>query len=418
MKFTISNLPEMNIFREKENYIARDILKVGYNVFNLEKELKKKKQLEDKYKLSLTLPTFVTRDNKRIGEIISKLFKSILNVNVNVAITTANYKFKSARNKTTNIENKDTICLFSGGVDSFFGIFEANNKYKNMIGVSIAHSDQSGMINIVKKIIFSILEPRDINVRLVYAPGITATGYSQFRGFLYILCAGAYSDIVKAKRILVTECGTTMYQPKFSPFDSVTSTTHPLILGSSKEIIEIIRNTNIEIITPFEDMTKAEIISFSPENKYLPQTHSCISARYRTNCGVCYGCVLRKLGAIVSNVKDCVYDVDVISDNEANIDNLLSLLRFSYFFLFHRDKLGDYSLDKILKYKKEDLFERQSLEVLSALYVLKQNKVKFSKAIESAYQVYVEPVDKKILEKRIKDIRNKTKKPDFNKKVK
>lgn len=417
MSFKISNLPEMKIFREKENYLARDILKVGYEVFNFEKDLKNPQNTNYELKISLTLPTFINLNNEKINKILNNLFKEILNKEVNIKVISSHYKFKSTKHKSIFQKSK-TICLFSGGVDSFFGIFEAKRLFKDLTGVSIAHSDQSGMINIAKSLINGVLKENNIKTQMIYAPNITTTGYSQFRGFLYILCAGAFSEIIKANKILVTECGTTMYQPKFSPYDSVTSTTHPLILSSVKEIITELRGEKVDIITPFEDMTKSEIIAFSNYNKYLPITHSCISVRFRNNCGLCYGCVLRKLGAILVGVKDSDYKYDILADDSVDMDNLLSLVRFSYYFLYHRNKLSEYSMDKIIKYKKQDLFERQSLDVLATLYLLKKSRFKFSKTIEQVYDTYVKNIPPTILEKRIKQVRDKTKKPNFKKKVK
>lgn len=416
MTFKISILPEMEVFRQKENYLARDILKLGFETFNFEKEIKKSKEYKFELNISLTLPTFIKIDENKINNILNSLYKEILNINVNVKITSIEYKFKSTKKKS-NFKNNNIICLFSGGVDSFFGIFEANKIYKNLIGVSVAHSDQSGMINIVKKIIEGILKDNNISSNLIYAPSITTSGYSQFRGFLYILSAGAFSEINKANKILITECGTTMYQPKFSPYDSVTSTTHPLILSSAKEILKELRNEKIELITPFEDMTKAEIIACSNHTQYLPITHSCISARFRNNCGLCYGCVLRRLGSLLVGVKDSDYAYDILADEEVDKDNLLSLVRFSYFFIFERDKLPNYSIDKIIKYNKEELFNRQSLDVLATLYLLKKESFKFSETVNKIYNIYIKDISPKILEKRIEIVRKKTKKPNFKKKV-
>jgi len=93
-------------------------------------------------------------------------------------------------------------------------------------------------------------------------------GYSQLRGFLYILFAGAYANLCKADKILVTECGPTMYQPLFSPYDSITYTTHPYVLKAAKDVLDLLLDSKPKIIIPFEDLTKAEVISNSGITDY------------------------------------------------------------------------------------------------------------------------------------------------------
>lgn len=408
----------MRIFRRENSSKSRDILKIAFSLFEAEKSLKDGFAL-DTIRINLSLTDFdITQDKSLISD-IELIFKEILNSKVKLDLyVSSNKEYRKSRTQP-ELNKSNTLCLCSGGVDSFFGILDSKEVYPNLQAVFIAHNDQTGMINIFNSINKSLLKKYGIKTRTIHVPSIRPKknkhGYSQLRGLLYILSCGALLETFNGVRIVITECGSTMYQPLFGIYDSITHTTHPLILKTSNEILSKICKRKIQFIIPYENMTKAEIIAHAKNPEHLPSTHSCITSRFRDHCGVCYGCVLRRLGAILVGVKDADYRHDIFWDNEVDDDNLISLLRFSYYFLFDRQKLPSYSLEKIKKYSKWDLFERQSLDVLSALYVLKKDSYPLSKRIQKAYQVYIEPVEKEILEKRIKIVRQGTMKPDFNK---
>ncbi|MFP4400397.1 MAG: 7-cyano-7-deazaguanine synthase [Candidatus Woesearchaeota archaeon] len=414
----LSNKPLMSLFREENNASARDILKIAFSLFEAEKTIKDGDAL-DTIDINLSLMSYSFTEDEKLIQKIESVFLDILKHNIDLNVYVAsNKEYRKSRKKKT-YKKTDTLCLFSGGVDSFFGIFESKKMYKNLQGTFVAHSDQTGTINIFNKINETILKKHKILVKTINVPSIRPKknkhGYSQLRGLLYILSCGALLNIYGGKNIIITECGTTMYQPLFGLYDSITHTTHPLVLRTANDILSKICNKKIDFILPYEDMTKAEIIASSEYNYYLPKTHSCISSRFRDHCGVCYGCVLRRLGSILVGVEDANYRHDVFSDEEVDDDNLISLLRFSYYYIEDKNRLPEYSLTKTKAYNKWDLFERQSLDVLSALYILKKSNHKFSKRMEKAYNVYVEPISKKKLEKRIDIVRRKIKKPNFKK---
>jgi hypothetical protein len=115
-----------------------------------------------------------------------------------------------------------TICLFSGGTDSYSGILLAREVFSDLKGVFCAHADQSRIIHIVTTLQKRVLNKRRVEIIKVPVPRIEARGYAQLRGFLYLLAATAVAQELDSQRIVVTECGPTMYQPRFSPLDSIT----------------------------------------------------------------------------------------------------------------------------------------------------------------------------------------------------
>jgi hypothetical protein len=182
------------------------------------------------------------------------------------------------------------------------------------------------------------------------------------------MSAGAWMKLLGASRLIITEVGPTMYQPKFAPFDMVTLTTHPYVVAAARDAIELLLERRIEIVTPFADMTKAEVIALAPAEYGIRMTHSCISQRFGSHDGTCYGCIVRRLGALAAGVKDVSYRHDPIVDPSASRGNLLALLRFSLDYLSRRDTMQEYEVGDIIRFGKQELFRRFALDNLAALH--------------------------------------------------
>jgi 7-cyano-7-deazaguanine synthase in queuosine biosynthesis len=256
--------------RYKQFYLERDILRIAFSLFEAEKSLKKNGSISN-IPILLSKQTFSRIDVVKLKQILEELFLLIMLEDVSVEIKDT-FDTRRRVRKRVDFPKKEAIVLFSAGVDSYSGIKLAEAIYKNLLGLFVAHNDQPRIINIVEKMKPNI----GTEIHTLYAPGMGSMGYSQLRGFLYILCGGAYANLCKASKILVTECGPTMYQPLFSPYDSITYTTHPYVLKAAKDVLDLLLDFKPKIIIPFEDLTKAEVISNSGITDYS-KTHSCIS---------------------------------------------------------------------------------------------------------------------------------------------
>jgi 7-cyano-7-deazaguanine synthase in queuosine biosynthesis len=307
--------------------------------------------------------------------------------------------------------NYENICLFSGGIDSLSGIIESKKQLKNVCGIFIAHSDQAGTIKVVNNLMRSFLSPNGIDIKKIYAPPMKMMGYSQMRGFLYILSSSIYANIFQSKNIVVSECGPTMYQPKFGPFDSITLTSNPILIEKTKNIIETLLNREIKIILPFEDMTKAEVLMLMPK-ELMKDTFSCISQRFRIHDGVCYGCIIRRLAGIITGHNDAIYKYDVFGNGTSHVENLLSLLRFSYDMLFDISDTLPFA-EYIEEYNKLDLFKRFAIDNLLALNILIESRYNFNKYVKNFLKNNEFP-NNNFFEKRRKDILSNKLKPNFN----
>lgn len=411
----IPNQDSMKFLRYKKFNLERDILTIAQTIFNVEREIREGKKI-DKVEITIDRETFRWIDYKKLQSELEDLFIQVLFKKIRIEIKYADL-MKYRKHKKFVFDDIKNLCLFSGGADSFSGIFNTKNQLKDVVGVFVAHSDQTGVINITNKLIKNVLKPRGIKCETIYAPRMGSGDYSQLRGFLYFLSASIYSNLLNSSNLIITECGSTMYQPRFAPYDSVTMTTHPIILEKVKKIIEIMLNKKVNIIIPFENSTKSEVISNSTFKEYLKNTHSCITERFRRHDGTCYGCVIRKIGFICAGVEDVIYAKDPFLDKSANNDNLLSLMRFSYDILTDYENMPFFSKENAFLFDKFDLFKRFSLDTFSALYLINKMKGKLGDKIKSLYDQAISDIGEEALIKRIEEIRINKNKPDFEKKV-
>jgi 7-cyano-7-deazaguanine synthase in queuosine biosynthesis len=308
-------------------------------------------------------------------------------------------------------------CLFSGGTDSYSGVLLTQDALGELEGVFCAHSDQAKIIHIVAELQQRVLRRKGIDVIKVRVPSIGARGYAQVRGFLYLLTATAVAQKLGSDNIVVTECGPTMYQPRFSPLDSITMTTHPFVMRTAAQIARLFLRRELKVITPFEDLTKAEVIAVCPDKEGLKYTHSCITQRFGTHDGTCYGCVIRHLATIAAGVKDVKYNKNPISDSEAHAGNLYSLLTFCYEVLTSFNEMAEYETGTINTYGKYDLFRRFALDNFAAIQRLLTDNKRVVRPIREMYESLTQKLGTRIFEDRLTQLAYPTVVPNFQKQV-
>jgi len=403
----------MNFLADKYRWLERDLLNLGTVIFNTEKYVKLGKNVK-----AVSIPLSPeTMNSVALDQLKYELEDLILNVlveNVEVKFTTDNRAYRWKQNRY-DPPVRDAVCLFSGGVDSYSGILNASKHYSTIAGVSVIHGDQSWGSNIIDNLTKKIQSHYNIPFYKLYAPKMMSRGYSQLRGFLYALYGGIYLNMTKASTLLITEVGPTMYQPRFSPHDSITMTTHPFVLNKVKRIFDLLFRREVKIVIPYENMTKAEVVAASPFPEGFPHTHSCISLRFGKSDGTCFGCTVRRLGFLVAGREDTIYTHDPIGNKTGNVDNLITLMRFSYDFLTDYKHMLASSVENIENYKKKDLFKRHAIDTFSGLYVYKNEIGDLNPNLDTIYNAAIKKLTVEKIEKRIKKVRNTTFKPNFNK---
>ena len=392
-----------------------DIFNIASTFFELEKIVLLGEKIN-----SVTIPITETTYNK------INLEKAILILeNLSVFTLEKNVEFKfepfpfyqSTLGKLP--EEYDAICLFSGGADSFAGILEATKIYNRVLGLYIHHKSSNRLLGTVKKIKKQLREEEHINIESIQVNSQVKEGYSQTRGLLYLICGGIYAKMYNSSTLVLSECGVTIYQPSFGELDKTTFTSHPVIQQASKDLLKLFLQIDIELLTPFENNTKSEMFALSEKKELLKITHSCISSRYGKNDGVCYGCLIRRIGFIVANVEDCKYMNDIFSlkkketlngypntETSNRINDFLELMKFSLDILVDYDNMEYSKRKKIDTFGKYDLFRRFSLDTFAALYIIIEEKnTNVNARIKKKYFDSMHYIDKKLIINRISEVR-------------
>ena len=387
-------------------------ISVGNSVFQLEQVIRKSRTR--KLVIPLYRPSGAAYDLTKLRLLLHDLIVFTLVEDVEIDFDELHRAEQQSLWRPTTTEN---VCLFSGGVDSYAGLLLSRNALGSVEGAFCAHADQARIIHIVAALERKFIRPSGTTVTKISVPSIGASGYAQLRGFLYLLSAGALAHKLDAKNIIVTEVGPTMYQPQFSPLDSITMTTHPFVVKTARDVLALMLGRKIMVTTPFEDLTKAEVVAICPAKRGLRYTHSCISQRFGTHDGTCYGCVIRRLATTAAGVADVKYNSDPIADPNANSGNLYSLLSFCSDILVRYREMEEFQTGPIEAYGKRSLFKRFALDNFSAILRLIRENKRVVKPVREMYDTVVKRIDELVLEVRLSALESAPFEPNFSKEV-
>ena len=345
---------------------GRDVFRLGQAVMAIESQAK-----QGNLDLAVTIPvSLLNLERFQVADLaseIERLCEFFWPIEV-----TVHFAASDTRVRTTEIafahDGVDAVCLFSGGVDSLAAVLSSLGSM-HPVALFVAHSDQAGAISIVSGLSESVLRRRSIPLMRMYAPPMRRTGYSQARGFLYGMAALALADTARIGQIVIGECGPTMFQPRFGPFDYTTMTSHPVVLETIRGIAHHLNDGHVKLTTPLADSTKAEAIARLPSKNLLRLTHSCISQQFRRHDGTCYGCVIRRLASLDAGFPDVDYKFNPLAGRGKGKDNVLSLLRFSHDVLEDFDALPPETIEEMQVWKTRGLFERFALDNLAGFYL-------------------------------------------------
>lgn len=397
-------------FGDPKNLPGLNAVMLAFSVFHVEQAIR------DTHIRRAILPIYVPRGSKYDLTVLRDLVRELLIFTLVEDIDVDFDEMRldpSSQRKTIQFARASAVCLFSGGLDSYAGLLLTREAYESVEGVFCAHADQPRIIHIVENLKRKWFDSRRIGIRKVHVPGIRAHGYAQLRGFLYLLSAAAWVHKLKASRLVVTECGPTMYQPRFSPVDSITMTTHPFVVQKASEAMALLLPRRIKVVTPFDNLTKAEVAAVCPLKPGLKETHSCISSRFGTHDGTCYGCVIRRLATTAAGIEDVRYNKNPVGNRHANSGNLFSLLTFNSDILMRFRKMEEFEIGTIESFGKRDLFERFALDNFAALHRLVSQNRQVQPAIRDLYGTIAEVVGVQRLRERLSELSSRKKLPRF-----
>lgn len=392
---------------KKLNPVIIDLKVLADSVLVLENYLRKDMKIN-----KVSIPLY-TQEKQKIKETLETLFLFLFSRLIKFEIKENPQKIFMCQSYEIS---SDYSILFSGGLDSTCGIVQSKNFFKNVLGVFTIHEDQPFLIKFIRDLGKDILEPKGINIEIVESVK-HGKHLMRTRGVTYIL----NTSITRRKKLIIPECGITMYQPHLTPLDEVTYTTHPVVLSLIKKMIEILFGAKICFVLPFENNTKAEIASFCGNEKIIQHTRSCRRIRFynstRPHCGVCYGCLIRRLSLLVADIEDACYRNDMITQPKLkryHYANIMPLLDFCKKILESPEKVREYSRSIIGKYNKWNLFIRFAQDIYAGLMILERQNLLREKNLKRYLNSVYEIIGKETLENRISEIRERKFFPNFS----
>ena len=224
----------------------------------------------------------------------------------------------------------DVVCLFSGGADSVCAAVKALAEDYSIILMS--HWDFTGHKKIQSKLVDNLNHQFGVDIPHVSVNlgrsekqigGGTFRDESsrRSRSILFITLGLAVASARGMVPLLIGENGFTSLNPPLAPERRgalSTRTTHPEVLRRLRGIMRAV-GAHTDFRSPYTDMTKgemfrsvAETIGQENASALLSNSHSCShlrkAGRYHlppiTQCGVCFGCLVRRAAFIASGLED------------------------------------------------------------------------------------------------------------------
>lgn len=253
---------------------------------------------------------------------------------------------KKAKQKRRSLKGLDSVCLFSGGLDSAVGAIDLING-RSMKPLLISHAykgDASKQDQITKFLLpgeysrFACNADPHIIFDLENKTDITMRG----RSFNFLAMALLGLSVVQRingadlNKVYIPENGYISLNPPLTRrrIGSLsTRTTHPNFLNKIQRLLNDV-GFNVNFINPYQMKTKGEMLKECKDQKALsnviPLTVSCSNwHRKGIQCGRCVPCIIRRAAVFSSGFSlDAQYDSEilryVLNDGDAK-DDLLAL---------------------------------------------------------------------------------------------
>lgn len=268
------------------------------------------------------------------------------------------YRRRRSRSSTLQRPTGDTVCLFSGGLDSLIGAIDwlqSNNGQRLLLvghhdaQMAGPHSDQKQLLERIGPEYPGRIRSTFVRIghsnEAVDEAEITLRGRSLIFIALGIFAASALGPNIP---LLIPENGTIALNVPLSPSrrgSCSTRTAHPFYLSMLGRVLTGIGLTNT-IINPLEAKTKGEAVSQCLNLQLLeataPLSVSCAKRGHKRHwthrnakaCGRCMPCIYRRAALHTINLDDELYGDDIcggeidIYENAEKANDLRACLAF------------------------------------------------------------------------------------------
>lgn len=214
--------------------------------------------------------------------------------------------------------NYNFITMFSGGLDSASFTSQClREKHPGILHHTITHDNPYGKA----KELFRKHFQSSGKFRLLSTRGenkIDNPMYLRTRGLIFLTNIQCLAAQLKTKKIVVPENGPFMINLRVSPRAEPTRTTNPQMLKDWTDVFNKITNSKLQIIMPYVENTKSEVIIKGGRSDLINDTWSCSYFQGLSKmCGMCNSCLVRILSCYAINEGEDI--VNVYKDNPFTI---------------------------------------------------------------------------------------------------
>lgn len=232
------------------------------------------------------------------------------------------------------------VVLLSGGADSAVGALMSRAELKNESHILVSHVGSKNMAPIQKSVVKAIEESiqgsQQIHIQINFRRHSESNGAkfknefsSRSRSLLFLAFGLAVASREKIQ-LWIPENGYASLSMPLGPErrgSLSTRTTHPYFLKTLVKILEK-AGAHADLTNPFEELTKGEmftkvasLLGKEKASELLSITHSCAHTGQKSfgvsatqQCGVCFGCVVRRASFNAANLTDHTKYVDGSKD--------------------------------------------------------------------------------------------------------
>ena len=219
----------------------------------------------------------------------------------------------------------DTVCLFSGGLDSFVGAIDLLEEGKDPIFVSHYKGAETSRQNdcasrLSKR--YGDFSRRHVRANVSFnkndLPGLNTERTTRGRSFIFLALAALVADTLEGTTpIYVPENGLISLNVPLDPLRLgawSTRTTHPYYLARWQELLDEL-GISSNILNPYRFKTKGEMVSECANTNFIATNYdvtiSCSSItkgrwmkRPQVHCGYCIPCLIRRASIEAAFGKD------------------------------------------------------------------------------------------------------------------
>jgi len=226
--------------------------------------------------------------------------------------------------KQLAVASFDSVCLFSGGLDSFIGAIDLLDARRNPLFISHYWENSTSSQEICAQRIGAVygdMDPRHVRARIGFnnqlVKGSDSETTTRGRSFLFLSMAVLAASGLANPDIVVPENGLISLNVPLDPLRLgawSTRTTHPFYLARWQELLDRLGIPGT-IVNPYRFQTKGEMVKACRNQtllkKYAAETISCSSiskGRWKKlskgHCGHCTPCLIRRSALLIGLGKD------------------------------------------------------------------------------------------------------------------